>query len=431
VVAISFGFGVADIAGSLKWIWNVWQNTKKACGEHCNLAREVATYHATLEQLLSGLEDPQSQLSTASNDYQTELQGHIEGCQEQLQVLDSILLKYPALNSKEVCISKTWQKIVFANTDVTVLEEIRRKISTFTSAIQISLQLLSNSELSRMRGELSTIRQQTDDLPEIKESLAMIVARMLSASRGGSATSDFTVYSNDDRRFWKTLRQELVKAGFTSEVLKQGNRKKLIMTFVAKLCQTGALDRGGSQVSLGIYGGDEDVQDLASPASSFDNGNSVNTRGPNEPEPTEIPEMDPVTQYLLENAILVQLPTQPGDTTASGLDCKGKKRPSRTNDANDKKVNPASKNNDQAPQTNVELTPPIAPPSSPSKKPRTPVSGPSPTKITSTILLKASSPTPLTKASAPNPTPSPMIKSSSRIQACKRYLRYRYLSDTY
>jgi hypothetical protein len=262
LAAMSFGFGAADIAGSLKLVWNTWQNTKKACGEHSNLTKEVATHHATLRQLLSGLEDPHFLLSTASNDYRAELQGHIEGCQEQLRVLDSILLKYPALNSKEECISKAWQKVVFGNTDVTALEEIRGKISTFTLAIQISLQLLSSSELSR-------IRQQLSDLPEIKESLTMITARIISASWGGSAASDFTVYPGDDRRFWKTCRKELVKAGFTSEVLKQGNRKKLMMDYVAKLCQTGALDGGASQVSLGIYGGDEKVQDLASPASSF------------------------------------------------------------------------------------------------------------------------------------------------------------------
>jgi hypothetical protein len=118
LATMSFGFGAADIAGPLKLVWNTWQNTKKACGEHSNLTKEVATHHATLRQLLSGLEDPQSLLNTASNDYRTELQGHMEGCQEQLRVLDSILLRYPALNSEEECASKAWQKVVFGNTDI-------------------------------------------------------------------------------------------------------------------------------------------------------------------------------------------------------------------------------------------------------------------------------------------------------------------------
>jgi hypothetical protein len=122
--------------------------------------------------------------------------------------------------------------VVFGNTNVTILEEIRGKILIFTHAIQISLQLLSSGELLGIRQQLGVY------LPEIKESLTMIMAKIISTPLGGSAASDFTVYPNDDRRFWKTCRRELVKAGFTSEVLKQGNRKELIKAYVAKLCQT-------------------------------------------------------------------------------------------------------------------------------------------------------------------------------------------------
>lgn len=226
----------------------------------------------------------------------------------------------------------------------------------------------------------------------------MITAKLSSASCGGSAASDFTVYPNDDRRFWKTCRKELVKAGFTSEVLEQGNRKKLIMAYVVKLCETGAFDGGASQVSLGIYGEEKNVQDLSSPAPSFLKGNSVNIPRPNEQEPIEMREVDPATQYLMENAILVQPPKQPRDSTASGLSCKGKKRPRRKNDASDKEVNPASKSKYQAPSTNAVSTPPTAPTSSPLTKPRTPNSGASSTDIKSAIS-KASSLPPLTKAS--------------------------------
>lgn len=137
----------------------------------------------------------------------------------------------------------------FGNVEVKDLTSIRTSLSTYTTAIAMSLRFLSLGSQGRIERRLS---QNGGDLEDIRQSVNLIVAKMAARSPHGSV---MTNYTNDDRRFWRALRRKVVKDGCSSTVIR--SHKNLIKDYVKELGDRGVFDdpKGQSCISLLAYDG--------------------------------------------------------------------------------------------------------------------------------------------------------------------------------
>ena len=241
---MSFGYGVADALTLIQIAWKTVDGARRACGEHSDLAKEVSSLHTVLEQLQAEISNPDSLVNRSERNRRSELQTHMVGCEKYLRTLDSILTKYNTLGDEERSTKKLWQKIRFGNGEVMNLAEIRLKISTYTMAITMSLNLMLLGSQGRVERRLGC---QDGDLEGIRESVNLVLAKLTSQSREDSVMTDFT---NDDKHVWRGFRRELVEDGYPSTIIRR--HKHLIQDYVKELGARNVLDdpRNRSRLSL-------------------------------------------------------------------------------------------------------------------------------------------------------------------------------------
>lgn len=98
---MSFGYSVSDAVLLAQLAWKTVQNSRKACGEHDELTREVLCLHVLLRRLEQEVTDPGSPINWPNETYREELEVIVTGCKKVLNVLNIILQKYSALSEKE------------------------------------------------------------------------------------------------------------------------------------------------------------------------------------------------------------------------------------------------------------------------------------------------------------------------------------------
>ena len=236
---MSFGYSVGDAVLLTQVAWKTLQNTRKACGEHNELTREVLSLHIVLQRLEQEYSKAESPLNRSSDTYTEELQVIGRGCERVLGVLNTILKKYNRLSEEERSWRKLWQKITFGNGQVADLQDLRSKIVTHTSAMSLFLNMVSLGSVGRIE------QQMTDaggDLQEIKLAIHGIAAHLI--SKGNNEGSALTSYTNDDKSVWKEFRRELRREGFASASLKRN--KTLIVAYIRELGDRGLFDDNDS-----------------------------------------------------------------------------------------------------------------------------------------------------------------------------------------
>jgi len=233
---MSFGFSIGDVVLLSQLAWRTVEGARSACGEHAELTREVVSLHHVIQRVSDELSNVDSLLNRveAHDGRRKELDDHINGCRQVLEVVDTILTKYNALGEDKRNGKKLWQKIKFGNGETKDLAEIRLKILTHTAAITLSLNLFMFGSQGRAEKQLES---QGGDLKGIRESVNWIYAKMASDKRESSI---MTSYTNDDKTFWRDLRRELVKDGYSSSSLRR--HKGLIKRYMVELGDRGILD---------------------------------------------------------------------------------------------------------------------------------------------------------------------------------------------
>jgi len=96
-IKMSFGYSLGDFVLVTQLAYSVVQNTRKACGAHSALAREVNSLHVVLVRLESEVENERSILNGGS-EYgsdvkRQELAGLVRDCERVLRVLKAVLEK--------------------------------------------------------------------------------------------------------------------------------------------------------------------------------------------------------------------------------------------------------------------------------------------------------------------------------------------------
>jgi hypothetical protein len=238
---MSFGYSIGDGLALVQLAYRVFQGARQACGEHDDLTHEISSLHKVLQRLQKELANPDSLLNRADDDRRSELDEHGRGCESVLKVMDAIVTKYNKLADKDGkrTAKRLWQKVKFGNGEMRDLAEIRIKLSTYTTAINMSLNLCSLGSQGRVEKELNDVGVRLGgSLEGIRVKVDWIAANMTARSGNGTV---WTSYENDDREFWRQLRRELVKEGYRSSVLHR--HKGLLKSYVAELGQRGIFDQ--------------------------------------------------------------------------------------------------------------------------------------------------------------------------------------------
>jgi hypothetical protein len=230
---MSFGYAIGDFIAVTQLAWRTVQNTRKACGEHDELTREVSSLHLMLRRVQHEASKPDSIFQRAADDTTKELHTAVEGCGKVLGILDKIVIKYNNLSEEERAGRKLWSKIRFGNGEMGSLSELRLEILTYTSGITLLLNLISMGSQGRVEQYMDG---QGSELRKIRQSLNWITATLSNAGEG----SILTTYSGDDKAVWKELRRELVGEGYSSDLVSK--HKSTIIKYVKELGQRGALD---------------------------------------------------------------------------------------------------------------------------------------------------------------------------------------------
>jgi hypothetical protein len=147
--------------------------------------------------------------------------------------------------------TKLWKRVQFGNGEMLDLAELRFKIAASTSSLTLFLNLLSIGSQGKVE---SYMESHGDDLKDMRRSLNWITASMQAKAPKAREGSILTTYAGDDKAIWKDFRRELIKEGFSSEILQR--HKETIKDYVMELGSRGALDDIGD-------GGDSGDSDSA------------------------------------------------------------------------------------------------------------------------------------------------------------------------
>ncbi len=250
---MSFGFSPSDVVLLGQLAWTTVQNSRKACGEYAELTRETTSLHINLQRLERETAKPESPINRPSDTCREELAPIVNGCGKALGVLDTILEKYNALNDGERRKGKLWKEVRFANGEWTNVKDLRLKLNFYTSNLSLFLNMVSMGSMGIVEKQM---HEAGGDLKDIRRAVNGITANLMSgANKEGSVLTD---YADDDKAVWRAFRRELVKAGFSSDVIRE--HKDTIQAYVKELGSRGILDDEGLKDSGNVS---EDLEDTA------------------------------------------------------------------------------------------------------------------------------------------------------------------------
>ncbi len=241
---MSFGYAIGDAVLLTQLSWKIVQNARKACGEHDELTQEVSSLHVVIRRLEQEIRKPSCPINRASETYAEELGTLVNGCEKNLKILDQVLTKYNALSEQERSGRRLWQKIRFGNGTMADLVDLRARLTYYTSAMSLFLNMISMGTIGRVEQQLDNAG---GDLKEIKIAVNEITAKMMSKSKLGEGTI-LTAYEDDDTAVWKEFRRELVRDGFSSSIIRE--HKKLIKGYIEELGSRGVLDEVGQNADI-------------------------------------------------------------------------------------------------------------------------------------------------------------------------------------
>ena len=127
---MSFGYGVGDIVAISKLAIKVYKAYKDAPGDYRHIADEVRSLHIVIKKAAQHFDS-----STLSNDSRQEGEEILQGCQNVLEELDALIVKYSGLASGST--GQALQRIKLSAEDIAALRaRLTSNTTLLTSFIQ-------------------------------------------------------------------------------------------------------------------------------------------------------------------------------------------------------------------------------------------------------------------------------------------------------
>ncbi|KAL8953021.1 MAG: hypothetical protein Q9222_001101 [Ikaeria aurantiellina] len=222
---MAFGWSISDVALLTRLAWKTVQNTRKACGEHDDLTRELSSLHIVLRRLEQEIARPESPLNTQGDTSKEDVERILSGCQKPLSLLDRLVANYSLLSQEERSVKKLWRQVRFGNGEIADLRDIRDKLSGHTNTLTLYLNLVSTGSIGRVEKQMEDAG---GDIKDVKTAVNNLTARLLMGSHNEGSV--LTSRTNDDKTVWKDFRRGLLKDGFNSSFLHK--HKHMIQSYL-------------------------------------------------------------------------------------------------------------------------------------------------------------------------------------------------------
>ena len=237
---MSFGWSGSDVFLLVQLAWKIIENTRKACGEYKELARETLRLHTVLQRLEQEVAKPESPINQPGESSKEQLERIASDCEDVLKQLDKTVTKYASLGERKRSVRTAWQKMRFGNSHMADLGHLRSILTLYTSEMLFYLNLISMSTAGRIEEQM---KEDKGVLREIKIAVEKKTAHtVLGGDQEGSGLTD---YVDHDTRFWRSLRRDLINDGLPSSVIHK--HKHLIKEYVKELGARGVLDDPASK----------------------------------------------------------------------------------------------------------------------------------------------------------------------------------------
>lgn len=208
---MSFGFGVSDLVGISQLCWKVYKKCKDSSGNYAELSSEVAA----LNMVIKGTEELLSQ-QRLTTQQEVKLVTCRQGCEDVLNDLDRLLVKYESLGTKT---QRAIDRVGFGMHDMN----------------DIRLRLISNvSTLDAFNNASSLAR--------LENKMDLLIAEVRAGKREGSVVSHKTFDSSvqNDWETWEALRRELEDVGISRGVITE--RRQFIIAWFKEAIAAGKLE---------------------------------------------------------------------------------------------------------------------------------------------------------------------------------------------
>ena len=221
--------GVGDFIAVGKIAKTVIEACKDGPGELQELGREVKTLEVTMDRLSQDVDDPQSTLNRRGANRRQDLQQLIDNCKMALLDVQNFVEKHSTLDRPSnprnpfASTKRTWHRYQVGSTDI---DDMRGKLTFYTSSIGLYLDSLTSAAIGRMERKIDQIliNAVNTDRRASTSSMQSVISVVSLASVGS------------DDRAWDQLREQLVEAGVSYRDV-DDNRDRIIL-HVRNLLQT-------------------------------------------------------------------------------------------------------------------------------------------------------------------------------------------------
>lgn len=329
---MSFGWSGSDVFLLAQLAWNTVQNSRKACGEYDELTREALRLHAVLQRLEQEVAKPESPINRPGETSKEQLQRVAIDCEVVLKQLDKIVAAYASLSEEKRSARKIWKKVRFGNGQMADLGDLRSKLMLYTSEMLLYLNLVSMSTVGRIEQRMD---QDGGVLRDIKIAVEKKTAHTVLCG-GNREGSILTTYADDDTKFWRGLRRDLVKDGLPSAAIHK--HKHLIKKYVKELAARGILDDETSKENDKQQHGGHEEFEIIEEDQELGNERSVNLNVPYTHDRN-------ASVHRLENYIEESLGDSSNSIIAEGIESESYRADSRVT---------ATQNMKEQSQTNID-----------------------------------------------------------------------------
>ncbi|KAG4435227.1 hypothetical protein IFR05_009303 [Cadophora sp. M221] len=231
---MSPGISVSDTEVLADLAWTTVEGTRKACGEDSEITKGITRSYRILDNLHSEVSDTDSVLNSAKGGRRKDLDIHMRSCRRHLRRINSILAKHDTLRGGS---GQPWQHIQLEIGAVKDMSKSQLKLSKYTSAISLTLQLLSLGPQGKMEKKLSHLHGEAKGL---RVSINLLLAKQKMDSREGAGDGLIPANHQDEKELWSGFWRQLAREGFKSNAI--SGHKTLIKAYVKELDERGVLD---------------------------------------------------------------------------------------------------------------------------------------------------------------------------------------------
>ncbi|CAD6447934.1 962331f4-e80d-479e-b1e3-afdab6a9f61c [Sclerotinia trifoliorum] len=240
---MSLDLGIGQVITLTQLSWDTLQNSIKAGDAYSHLTKELGNLYTVLESLQNRADYRASLLNQENDGVLVRLHGILDECYDMLEDVDRSLSKYNGLSEDRNRVKRLGLKIMFGNTTMKDMPEIRQRVASYASSIQLYLSMLLVNSLGKVEESTRNHMLETKGLRKEFRSFADSQRQNRVREESNRFRDDVTVlttHPNDDKAVWREFRRKAIRNGYSSAFLDE--HMPDLLNYMEKYGQEGASD---------------------------------------------------------------------------------------------------------------------------------------------------------------------------------------------